>query len=40
MRLVRDDWHIQIEAVASFLMIFRTHMNILFISKSEDTCAH
>ena len=33
MRLRRDAWEIQNEVVAAFLINFKDHMNILFISK-------
>jgi hypothetical protein len=30
---VQDGWHIQIDAVATSLMIFRAHIKVLFIIK-------
>jgi hypothetical protein len=39
MRLVRDGQQIQIEAVVTFLIIFRARMNIILTSKS-DSRAH
>jgi hypothetical protein len=34
-QLVRGDWNIQIKVVATILMIFGAHMNILFIIKAK-----
>ena len=40
MRLVQDGEQIEIEAIATFLMIFGACMNILFIIKVKNSCAH
>ena len=40
MRLVQDGWQIQIDVIATFLMIFGVHLYIYLIhSQSEYSCA-